>query len=69
MKVTIIKNGTIRMVLSPENDSDLRDLEVISKLETQMVLTKSSMAVLDTIIPEGSIIIQSSKTLGNKEQV
>jgi len=67
MKVTIVKNGSIRMVVSPESDSERSDLETMAKMDVQIILTKQAMAIIDVPIPEGSMIIQS-KSLGNSEQ-
>jgi hypothetical protein len=67
MKVITISNGTKRLVLIPENDSERADLELISKQETQKLLTDKTLSVIDQVIPEGSLIIQSSKILGNNQ--
>lgn len=67
MKTMIISNGTKRLILIPENDAERADLELISKQETQKLLTDKALSVIDTVIPEGSLIIQS-RTLGNKSE-
>lgn len=63
MKIMTISNGTKRIVLIPENDSERADLQTMSKVETQKLLTDKALSVLDVVIPEGSLIIQS-KQLG-----
>lgn len=67
MKVMIISNGTKRLILIPENDSEKADLELISKQETQKLLTDKALSVIDIVVPEGSLIIQS-KSLGSGGQ-
>lgn len=56
MKVETIMNGTIRLVLIPENDLEKIALEMISKTEVESTLINSQTAILNKVLQEGLVI-------------
>jgi hypothetical protein len=56
MKVETIMNGTIRLVLIPENELEKIALEMISKTEIESTLINSQTAILNKVLQEGLVI-------------
>jgi hypothetical protein len=56
MKVETIMNGTIRLVLIPENELEKIALEMLSKNEVESTLINSQTAILNKVLQEGLII-------------
>jgi hypothetical protein len=56
MKVETIMNGTIRLVLIPENELEKIALEMLSKNEVESTLINSQTAILSKVIQEGLVI-------------
>lgn len=56
MKVETIMNGTIRLVLIPENELEKIALEMISKTEVESTLINSQTAILNKVLQEGLVI-------------
>ena len=56
MKVETIMNGTIKLVLIPENDLEKIALEMLSKTEVESTLINSQTAILSKVIQEGLVI-------------
>lgn len=56
MKVETIMNGTIKLVLIPENDLEKIALEMISKTEVESTLINSQTAILNKVLQEGLVI-------------
>jgi hypothetical protein len=49
-------NGTIKLVLIPENDIDKSVLEAVSKTEIEASIIENHTQILDKVIQEGMII-------------
>lgn len=56
MKADVILNGSIRVVLIPENDMEKLALEQICKLEVDATLIDKQTQILDKVIHDGLII-------------
>jgi hypothetical protein len=56
MKIELIMNGTIKLVLIPENDIDKSVLEAVSKTEIEASIIENHTQILDKVIQEGMII-------------
>ena len=62
MKADVILNGSIRVVLIPENDMEKLALEQICKLEVDATLIDKQTQILDKVIHDGLIIKPKSKS-------
>ena len=62
MKVRIIGNGTIKVILIPENDFDKHALTQMSNQEIESTLINQKFHLLDEEIPEGLILKNKNKT-------
>jgi hypothetical protein len=60
MKTEVILNGTIKLVLIPENDLEKLALEQLSKNTLQPTVINGHTQILDKIVHEG-IILSPSK--------
>ena len=56
MKVEIVMNGSVKLVLIPENDIDRSVVEAVSKTEIEASIIDQHTQILDRIIQEGMII-------------
>lgn len=56
MKVEIIMNGSLKLVLVPENDIDKSVLEAVSKTDIEASIIDQHTQILDKVIQEGLII-------------
>lgn len=59
MKTEVILNGTIRLVLVPENDLEKIAIEKLSKTTLEPTIINSHTQILDKIIHEGVILSPS----------
>lgn len=62
MKADVILNGSIRVVLIPENDMEKLALEQICKLEVDATLIDKQTQILDKVIHDGLIIKPKTKS-------
>lgn len=60
MKTDIILNGSVKIVLVPENDLEKAILAQFSKLDIESKLIESHTQILDKTLQDG-LIIQSKK--------
>ena len=60
MKVELIMNGTVKVVMVPENELEKIALNLLSKCELQSTEINSQIQILDKIVHDG-LIIQSKK--------
>ena len=65
MKVELIMNGTVKLVMVPENDLEKIALNLLSKCELQSTEINSQTQILDKIVHDG-LIIQSKKQQDGK---
>jgi hypothetical protein len=64
MKVELIMNGTVKLVMVPENDLEKIALNLLSKCDLQSTEINSQTQILDKIVHDG-LIIQSKKQIDN----
>jgi hypothetical protein len=60
MKTDIILNGSVKIVLVPENDLEKAILAQFSKLDIESKLIESHTQILDKTLQDG-LVIQSKK--------
>jgi hypothetical protein len=60
MKVELIMNGTVKLVLVPENDLEKIALNLLSKCDLQSTEINSQTQILDKVVHDG-LIVQSKK--------
>lgn len=65
MKVELIMNGTVKVVMVPENDLEKIALNLLSKCDLQSTEINSQIQILDKIVHDG-LIIQSKKQQDGK---
>jgi hypothetical protein len=65
MKVELIMNGTVKVVMVPENELEKIALNLLSKCELQSTEINSQIQILDKIVHDG-LIIQSKKQQDGK---
>jgi hypothetical protein len=63
MKVELIMNGTVKVVMVPENELEKIALNLLSKSDLQSTEINSQIQILDKIVHDGLII--QSKTQQN----
>jgi len=56
MKVELIVNGTVKVVLLPENDLEKLALENIGKTDIQPTVINSQIQILNKVVHEGLIL-------------
>jgi hypothetical protein len=56
MKVEIIMNGTIKLVLIPENDLDKLGLSLLTKSEIEAIELKGANQILDKVVHDTVVI-------------
>jgi hypothetical protein len=64
MKVELIMNGTVKLVLVPENDLEKIALNLLSKCDLQSTEINSQTQILDKVVHDG-LIVQSKKQIDN----
>ena len=64
MKVELIMNGTVKLVMVPDNDLEKIALNLLSKCDLQSTEINSQTQILDKIVHDG-LIIQSKKQIDN----
>jgi hypothetical protein len=62
MKADVILNGSIRVVLIPENDMEKLALEQICKQEVDVTLIDKQTQILDKVIHDGLIVKPKTKS-------
>lgn len=67
MKVEILINGSVKLVLIPENEIDKSVLAALSKTEIDAKSIENHTQILDKVIQEGLIL--STKKLSSIEEV
>jgi hypothetical protein len=65
MKVELIMNGTVKVVMVPENELEKIALNLLSKCDLQSTEINSQIQILDKIVHDG-LIIQSKKQQDGK---
>lgn len=65
MKVELIMNGSVKVVMVPENELEKIALNLLSKCELQSTEINSQIQILDKIVHDG-LIIQSKKQQDGK---
>jgi hypothetical protein len=59
MKVKFAMNGSIKIILVPENATEEALVKDMAKSEIESHLTTQSMGMVEEVIPEGSLIIKT----------
>jgi hypothetical protein len=65
MKVEIILNGSLKLVLMPENEIEKSVLAQMSKLEIESKLIESHTQILDKTVQDGLVIQSKNKNEKN----
>lgn len=60
MKVELIMNGTVKIVLVPENDLEKVALDLLGKQEIESTVINSQTQILDKVVHDG-LIVHSKK--------
>ncbi len=66
MKVELIMNGTIKLVLIPENDLEKLGLELLTKSEIESTEMKGANQILDKVVYDATIIQPKREKVGDK---
>jgi hypothetical protein len=66
MKVELIMNGTIKLVLIPENDLEKLGLELLTKSEIESTEMKGANQILDKVVHDAMIIQPKKEKVGDK---
>lgn len=61
MKVDLIMNGTLKLVIMPENDLEKMALEQFAKAECESSLIDRQTQILDKVVTDGLIIRNVNK--------
>lgn len=62
MKVEILMNGTIKIVLLPENEIEKAILDSMSKNDVDAIMIKQQTHILDKVIQEALVISNKKAT-------
>lgn len=64
MKVEVIMNGTIKLVLVPENDLEKLAIEILTKSEIESIEMKGANQILDKVVHDAVIIQPKREKVG-----
>lgn len=64
MKVEVIMNGTVKLVLVPENDLEKLAIEVLTKADIESTEMKGANQILDKVVHDAVIIQPKREKVG-----
>lgn len=71
MKVTTVTNGSVKLVVIPENEMEEKLLEELTNQDNEIVVAKEGIRIVDKQFPHGVIIQKKtglSKSLIDEEE-